>query len=371
MNMEASRIREAITPLSVIIAIAAALAGCKQSEQISTQSQPVATSPAKPVRYLTVSEQMIGDRLDLGAKVQPDPTRVFRIFPPVSGKIFGIQVKPGDRVNRGQVLGILDSSDSASARSDFVKAKIEAERTSRAAYRERVLFEHGAAAEKDYIDVQAQCDSAAAELARARQRLEILGINQASSNDRLPLLSPTHGVVLIVGAAPGEFTKSLETSDPLITIADLSTVWIVGDVYEKDISKVRPGKPVSVTLDAYPGQQWRGRIESLYGALDPATRTLKVRVALHNSNQFLKPEMFAAIHVDLGSHRGIAVPVSAVIHEGQTTSAFVENNGKPEQRIVGIGQVVDGSVEITSGLQTGQQIAVDGADLLAGGTGQQ
>jgi cobalt-zinc-cadmium efflux system membrane fusion protein len=147
-------------------------------------------------------------------------------------------------------------------------------------------------------------------------------------------------------------------------------VWIVGDVYEKDIAKFKPGEQVTVTVDAYPGKQWTGRIQSLSGALDPTTRTLKVRVTLSNPDQKLKPEMFAAIHVDIGSHNALVVPTSAIIHEGQTTTVFVENGGAPEQRNVTTGQAVDGKVEITSGLQAGQKVATDGAELLTGGASQ-
>jgi cobalt-zinc-cadmium efflux system membrane fusion protein len=156
-----------------------------------------------------------------------------------------------------------------------------------------------------------------------------------------------------------------------MTIADLWTVWIVGDVFEKDIAKVQTGTKATVLVDAFPGQRWNGRIDSVSGALDPVTRTLKVRVALVNSGQKLKPEMFATIHVDTGSHQGIVVPASAIIHTGQNTFVFVENQGKPEQLNVSTGQSVDGKVEITSGVQPGQRVAVNGAELLTGGTSQQ
>jgi membrane fusion protein, heavy metal efflux system len=346
---------------------------CKGHEQPAPVSSPTATDPAvKPVEYTAVSQQPIEDRLELGAKVQPDPTKVFRIFPPASGRILGIEVKPGDAVHRLETLALINSSDAASARSDYDKAKIEAERAARAADREKVLFDHGAIAEKDYIDARAASDSAAAELARAKQHLEVLDIDPSAATDRVPLLSPGRGVVLTVSAAPGEFSKSLDNADPLITMADLSTVWIVGDVFEKDIAKVQPGKPVAISLDAYPGQNWLGRIESLSGALDPTSRTLKVRVALSNPNEKLKPEMFATIHVDIGKRNAIVVPATAVVHQGQSTSVFVQSgNGQPEQRNVTTGQAVDGKVEITSGLQVGEQIAVHGAELLTGGPGQQ
>lgn len=357
---------------SILGFVVLASTACKGHEQNVSESGPTPSPQVKPVEYVAVSQQAFEDRLELAAKVQPDPTKVFRIFPPASGRILGIEVKPGDNVHRGETLALIDSSDAASARSDYAKAKIESDRAARAADREKALFEHGAIAEKDYIDSRAAADSAEAELARAKQHLEVLDINPAAATDRVPLLSPGRGVVLTVSAAPGEFSKSLDNADPLITMADLSTVWIVGDVFEKDIAKVQPGKQVVISVDAYPGKQWTGRIESLSGALDPTSRTLKVRVALANANEKLKPEMFAAIHVNVGKRDAIVVPDSAVVHQGQSTSVFVQNgNGQPEQRNVTIGQTVDGEVEITAGLQIGQRIAIHGAELLTGGAGQQ
>ena len=356
--------------VACILVLDLGLCACNRHDQtgvVNTQSPQT----DEQVRYLTVTEQPIENRLELGAKVQPDPTKVFRIFSPASGRLVEIDVKPGDTVSRGQKLALIDSSDAGSARSDFAKATIEAERASRAADREKVLFEHGAVAEKDYIDAKAMSDSASAELARARQRLEMLNLNPSSATDRVALSSPARGVVLTVNAAPGELSKSLDNADPLITLADLSTVWIVGDVFEKDIAEVQPGKQVTVTLDAYPGQQWTGRIDSLSGALDPSTRTLKVRVVLANAGQKLKPEMFATIRADIAKHIAIVIPASAVIHQGQATTVFVRSNGQPEQRKVTTGQAIDGKVEITSGLQVGQQIAVQGAELLTGGPSQQ
>jgi membrane fusion protein, heavy metal efflux system len=123
----------------------------------------------------------------------------------------------------------------------------------------------------------------------------------------------------------------------------------------------------TVTLQAYPGQQWTGHIDSLSGALDPTTRTLKVRVALPNPDQRLKPEMFGTIHVKAGSHQALVVPAAAIIREGNTTVVFVKNAGKPEQRLVTVGQTIDGTVEILTGVRAGDEVAADGAELLKGG----
>jgi len=348
------------------LALLPALIGCGDSAP-STAKAASAPPNNDPVRYVKVMQRPVPETLELAAKVQADPTKVVHIFPPASGRVVAMRVKPGDFVRRGQTVAILDSSDVASARSDYIKANIEAERSKRATERQKQLFEHGAAAEKDYVDARAQSDSAVAELARARQRLELLNVSPSSNSDNVPLIAPAGGVVLDVSAAAGEFSKSLESANALITIADLSTIWVIGDVYEKDVARLERGKQVTITLQAYPDQQWSGRIDSLSGALDPTTRTLKVRVAIPNPGQRLKPEMFGTIHVSAGTHQALLVPAAAIIREGNATSVFLNHAGKPEQRTVTVGQTVDGNVEVVNGLQANDEVAAEGAELLKGG----
>ena len=367
--MQPNRILAAVGCMPLLLTFALALAACHREPGPATPANQT-DSFASPVQFVSVAQRPIEDQLTLGAKVQADPARSFRILPPASGRVLAIRVKPGDTVAKGQSVAIIQSADAGSARSDLAKAQIEAERAQRAAQREKVLLDHGAVAEKDYIDAKAAADSAQAELERVRQHLSVLGMNAQATTDDIPLRSPGRGIVLTVSAAPGEFSKSLDNADPLMTIADLSTVSIVGDVFEKDIAKVQPGTRVTVTVDAFPGQKWSGRISSVSGALDPTTRTLKARVALPNPGDKLKPEMFAAIHVNTGTHNAMVVPSSAVIHQGQNTIVFIENNGKPEQKNVAVGQAVDGKVEITSGLEPGQRVAANGAELLTGGASQ-
>ena len=361
INNRTTRLRCAFIAVTMTVM---SLAGCNQHE--ATDTAKAASPDEEPVRYVKVEQRSLPDTLDIAAKIQADPTKVVRIFPPASGRVISLSVKPGDFVHRGQTVAVLNSSDVASARSDYAKAKIEAGRAGRVMDRQKLLFEHGAGAEKDFIDARAQAEAANAELARARQRLDLLNVPVTANVDTVPLVAPANGVVLDVGAAAGEFSKSLESANQLITIADLSNVWVVGDVYEKDLAKLERGKKVLVTLQAYPDQQWKSRIDSLSGSLDPATRTLKVRVTLANPGQKLKPEMFGTIHMSAGSHMALIVPVGAIIHEGNTTTVFVNKAGKREQRTVTVGQSVDGSVEIISGLSVGDEVAAAGAELLKG-----
>src|SRR5579859_7609914 len=135
------------------------VAGCGHSSQSPTAAISNKQQDQKPVRYVQVSEQSLPETLDLAAKVEADPSKVFRIYPPASGRILELEVKPGDRVQRGQTLAVINSSDAATARSDFSKAKVEAERAASAADREKILFEDTATAEKDYIDARAMSDT--------------------------------------------------------------------------------------------------------------------------------------------------------------------------------------------------------------------
>ena len=354
-------------PRTVVLGLLLLLTGCSRQNRDSGIKVGSQTDP-DPIRYVKVLQQELTGGLDLPAKVQADPTKVIRIFPPASGRVLGINVKPGDRVRPGETVATLSSSDVASAQSDFAKASIEAQRAKQEMERQKVLFQHGAIAERDYLDTRAQANTAQAELTRAKQRLQLLNIHPSASNDMVTLVSPDSGVVLDVGAAPGEFSKSLESASPLVTIADLSTVWIVGEVYEKDIAKIARDDRVDVTLEAFVGRKWKGHIASISGALDPASRTLSIRVVLPNPDHLLKPEMFATIHVYLHSHEALVVPATAIIHEGNTTSVFVKSPGQPERHSVTIGQVVDGKVEIVKGLNPGEEVAADGAELLKGGS---
>ena len=343
--------------------------GCSRSSNNTATATAAGQISAPAIRYVAVVQQNVPETLELVGKLQPDPTKVVRIFPPASGRVVSVAVKPGDHVRAGEVVAILSSSDVAGAQSDFAKASIEAERTTRQTERQKVLFEHGAIAEKDYIEARAQADTARAELARTKQRLDLLNVNPSATTDRVKLAAPAGGVVTDVNAAPGEFSKSLESANPLITIADLNAVWMVGDVYEKDVAKVSLGTPVTVSLQAFPDQRWNGHIDSLSAALDPTTRTLKVRVVLANPALRLKPEMFGAIRVKAGSHRALVVPAKAIIRDGGATTVYVKTAGEPKQRTVTVGNTVDGQVEILSGLSEGEEVAADGAELLKGGPG--
>jgi cobalt-zinc-cadmium efflux system membrane fusion protein len=290
-----------------------------------------------------------------------------RVYPPAGGRIISLQVRPGDHVVRGQTLAVLESSDIAGARSDYTKALAEKERADRGLKRASLLYEHQVLPEKEYLDAQTDAATAASELRRARERLRLLGVSPEGYSAELRVTAPRSGVVFDLGAAPGELNKALDAQQPMCTVADLSHVWVGGDVYEKDLAGLSKGSPVRVTVNAYPGRTWNGVVDAISDQVDPTTRTLKLRVVLPNPGLELKPEMFAQIHVVRGQHSAILLPQTAVLREGEKASVFVEQApGKFDQRQVTLASAKGDKVEIASGLNPGDKVVIEGAPLLRG-----
>lgn len=320
----------------------------------------------KPViRTAEVTRQNVSDSIDLPARVQADPVRTVHVFAPAGGQLVSVSVRPGDHVQRGQIIAVLHSNDLAQAHADYMKAKADHDRTQRALERAQLLYDHKVLPQKDYEDAKAEAISGQAELETAKEHLNLLGVPLDQVSDELQVRAPKSGVVLDVSAAPGEFSKALDASAPLCTIADLSDVWIMGDVYEKDLSSVALHKPVDISFAAYPGKTWKGRVDNISPIIDPNTRTIKVRVVLANAASQLKPDMFAQIHVQRGTRNVILLPAPAVLHDGEKTYVYVDGGGgKYQPREVKIGPMQDGSVEIASGLSGGENVVVEGAELL-------
>jgi cobalt-zinc-cadmium efflux system membrane fusion protein len=176
--------------------------------------------------------------------------------------------------------------------------------------------------------------------------------------------------VLDIGSASGEMQRSLDNANPIATVANLDSVWILGDVFERDLNTVRAAQSVEVTLPAYPGETWRGKISNISDAMDPTSRTLKVRVVLPNPRHRLKPEMFASISIARTTAPEFVLPTTAVVHEGTSSYVFLQTSpGKYERHEVSTGALNGKTVVVTSGLKDGDQIVTAGAALLRAPTG--
>lgn len=329
-----------------------------------------ATQPANAGIETTIAHaQQSTDYLEIPARVAADPSHVVRIFPPASGRMLGLRVLPGQEVKKGDVIATLQSSEIAAARADFEKAKIETQRADRALTRAKLLLQHEVLSQADYYEIEAADQSAHAELERSRQRIHELGFSEDATSDDVALRAPISGVVLDIGTATGEMQRSLDNATPIATIANIDSVWIVGDVFERDLSRVKPGRDVEIRIPAYPDLKLSGRVSNIGDALDPGTHTLKLRVVLPNPKHTLKADMFATIRVPGAARNAFILPSTSVIHEGDKTSVFVQNaSGKYEQRTVTIGRSFDSgpvkNVEILSGINDGDKVVTVGGALL-------
>jgi cobalt-zinc-cadmium efflux system membrane fusion protein len=323
------------------------------------------TAQKAPIEVTTIHAQAVTDRLELAARVEPDPTRVVHIYSQVTGRLVELFVRPGQEVKKDETIGLIQSSEIAEARADYDKARIEVARSDLQLNRAKLLLQHEVMAQRDYDDIAAANQAAHAELTRTIQRIHMLGFSPEGSSDTVALRAPISGAVLEIGTASGEMQRSLDNATPIATIANLDSVWILGDVFERDLGTIRSAQSVDVTLPAYPGETLHGRISNISDAMDPASRTLKVRVVVPNPQHRLKPEMFATLSIARTTAQQFIVPTAAVLHEGSLSYVFMPAApGKYEQHEVTTGTIHDKTVVVTAGLKDGDQIVTAGAALL-------
>jgi cobalt-zinc-cadmium efflux system membrane fusion protein len=320
---------------------------------------------AKGIRTITVQPTTIPDYMEIPGRIVSDPTRVVHVYPAAGGRVVEMKVRPWDRVQQGQTLALLESSDLSRAMADYQKARTDAALKKKALDRSSDLLAHHAMAEKDAEQAEADAQSAEAEEKTALDRLHLLGADPAATSNQLRVIAPRSGVILDIGNAQGELSKSLDAAQPLCTIADLDTVWVEGEIFEKDLAGLKPGTPVSIAFGAYPDEKRTGRVSVIGDAVDSVTRTLKVRIVLSNPGLRLKPDMFATIRLLRSSTQGILVPAAAVERDGLAAYVFVGvADNRFERRQVVLGRTVDESLEVTSGLTAGNVIVSEGVVLL-------
>lgn len=334
------------------------------------------------LRFASASFQITG-------VVGANQTRQAHIRPLSRGRIERVYVRAGDRVRAGESLVAYDNielgeliSEYVSAKATLDKANAEAEVSKRSVERAQRLIDLGAVTKAEYEKREAEYKSAlasinmqSAQVAMVAQKMRRFGMTDAeidkvdarsAGQHDLPhtvLRSPFNGVVMQSEVAEGE---TVDTERELFTIADLSTVWVQGDVYEKDIAAIRQGRQVTVFVNAYPGETFAGRVTYLSDFLDPQTRTAKLRCEVANPRGLLKLEMFATIHIPAGVKRQmLMIPAEAVQQVDKESVVFVKvDEHKFEKREVELGAQSDGWVEVRKGVEEGEKVVTAGAFML-------
>jgi cobalt-zinc-cadmium efflux system membrane fusion protein len=341
-------------------AAAVSLSGCRSKQPIATE-----TPRQNVLETVTIHLRQVASRLVLPARVTANPTQMVHIYPLISGRVLSLRILPGQEVHKGETIGSLQSSEAAQARSDYEKARIEADRADLQLNRAKELLAHDVMSQRDYDDLHALDAADHSELERARQTLHLLGFSENGSSDIVPISAPISGVVLDVGTGPGELQRSLDNATAIATIANIDSVWVVGDLYPRDQSKVHVGQPAAITVNGYPGMTLHGTVGNISDAVDPTTLTLKVRVVLANPQHRLKPDMFANMTLTGTAQNVMEVPATAVIQNGRETFVFVETApGKFERRNVVLSGMGTESDDVVQGLSDGERVVSQGAELL-------
>ncbi|MGO9766711.1 MAG: efflux RND transporter periplasmic adaptor subunit [Myxococcaceae bacterium] len=315
------------------------------------------------IQVAPATEQDIQSQLLATASVESDPARLARISPPLAGHVEKLLVHLGDRVEKGQPLFLLSSPDLAQAQADYVRAKSGLSQAQKTYARQKDLTEHGIGAQRELEQAEADRTVAQSELERARKRLEQLGVSVDAPPGPLVVRSPIAGRVVDLAVTGGEFKN--DPNAVLMTVADLSTVWLTASVQEKDVRKVKVGDEAAAVFSAYPDERFVGKVFSVADLLDLDTRTVKVRVSVDNPEGRFKPGMFATVRFSGTSIPRVVVPSTALVLRGDESFAYVEVAPWVfEPRRVVTGQQQGDVTVITEGLDAGTRVVTTSAVVL-------
>jgi cobalt-zinc-cadmium efflux system membrane fusion protein len=358
--------------------VLAEFAGCNKLEQpvksdetasIVHDGTRVTVPPKSPLagRLEVESAQMtkIHRRVTAPASVEADPARYARILPPLNGRVLKLYVRPGDAVATGQELLAIDAPDFVSAQTDYAKARSVLAQAERAVTRQEDLATHGIIGQRDVDQARTDRDSALSDFNRTKDRLRLLGMDPDKTQLGAPLIvrSPVSGKVLDVLTATGEFRN--DPTAPLMTVADLSDIWVTANVQEKDIHYVHRGDPAVATFAAYPTESFQGKVLFVADVLDTDTRTAKVRIAYPNKDGRLRPAMFANVVLKTWDTEELTVPTTGLVMSGDRTTVFVQVAANTfEQRAVMTGEQQGDRTIIKSGVRAGDKVLIREGALL-------
>lgn len=371
----------------IVVALCLALASCTKSKpdespekEVKAGASLVTMEPAAQrhvgMKVAPATMTQLTEYLQVTGTVQPVDSRVSQVRSPARGRLLEVRVRVGDRVRAGQQLARIDNIEAgeltaqlSSARAELQRFKVQLAAQSRQVERNQKLSEIGAVPQKDYeqsrSEYQALEESVRSQEAVAaglKARLRRFGKSDPDPSIAVltAITAPFAGIITKAVTAPGEI---VEPSTELFTVADISQVWVQAEVYEKDLGRMQVGQSAIIHVDTYPDESFAGKVTYISDALDPQTRTAKVRCEIANDRVRLKLDMFATIQLPTTfSRQAIAVPIGAIQQLDTKTVVFVQKGASQfEAREITPGKNVNGQVEVVAGLREGEPVVVVGA----------
>jgi cobalt-zinc-cadmium efflux system membrane fusion protein len=324
-------------------------------------------------KLATVEKRDLPATLHANGTITPDVNSTIHVTSQGSGRVVELRVRLGDYVKKGQVLLSIYSADLAGAFSDYRKAIADERLSKKALDRAQLLYTRGAIAEKDLQLADDAEEKAKVDVENTSERLKLLGGDPSHPSSLIELRAPVSGTIVEQNISGFEGIKSLDNSPNLFTIADLSQVWVVCDVYENDLGEVHVGDTTEIRLNAYPEKLYAGKIADISRVLDPNTRSAKVRIVLPNRQGLLRPGMFAvASFQSRKSQPRLVIPSTAVMRLQDKDWVFQKEPSQQFRRVevATAGQTSDGMQLIQSGLKNGDQVVVNALAFSSAVAGQ-
>jgi len=365
--------RSALSKTVLSPALAVLLAGCggSKADPKAEAPPPVTVEREQDANLVTVEhperfplvmavEYISTSQLVTTGAISPDVSRTVPVISLAAGRVVGVYARLGDTVTKGQLLLRVQSADISAAFSDYRKALADEQLARTQLERSRLLYDKGAISLNDLQVTQDSAEKAKVDVENTTERLRVLGGNLEHPAAVVDIRAPASGVITDQQVTNAGGVAGLSSPNPF-TIADLSNVWILCDVYENDLANVHVGEMAEIRLNAYPDKVFSGRISNVAPVLDPALRTAKVRVEVHNPG-LMRIGMFvtATFHGQKKDLRA-AVPASAILHLHDRDWVYVTAGVKRFRRVeVVAGRILpDKTQEVISGIKPGQQVVAN------------
>ncbi|MBP9111191.1 MAG: efflux RND transporter periplasmic adaptor subunit [Polyangiaceae bacterium] len=317
------------------------------------------------INMMPVAKEVLAITLALPGEVSVDPDKNARVSSPVPGRISQVHFKEGSNVKKGALLATVRVPDIAKVRAGYAAASAKAASARTNATRLQELSQKGLASNQETLNAQSEAGAIEAEAKALAEQLRSLGMGAAGEGSELSLRAPIAGIVVSREAVVGQ---PVTTEETIANIADLSEVWFLSRVFEKDLDSIHMGVNAEVELNAFPKRRFTGTVEYVGRQIDPIARTVTARIRLTNQDDVLRLGLFGVAHVVVGTEASepvLVVPRSAVVEISGKPVVFVRHtDGDFELHEVLLGQSNLGKVQVISGLREGENVVVEGAFTL-------
>ena len=368
--------RPGVVLCSLALTLASLLGGCSHDESTQKASPafvihgnqievPAGSSLRQRLKVAPVEMRQAPHELDFPATVQADPARTANVLPSLTGRVVSLNVDLGQRVQRGQLLAVIDSGDLAQAYADVDKARDAMNLAQKALDRAHGVQAAGGAAVKDLEAAQSNFVQAADEYRRAQTRLAALGGTADASSGARPMQvrAPIAGTITALAIAPGMFVNDPTAS--MMTITNIDKLWVTAEVPEDELGQVVQGQAADAQVPAYPDRVFHGTVASISAVLDADSGRDQVRIAIDNADHALKPNMYARASVAVQQPAQVFVPQSALLMNNDSTTVFVEVAPWTfERHTVALSYSESDDARVLKGLKAGDRVIVAGGVLL-------